>query len=79
MDSIIQLNPKDAHAWHNKGFALDNSGKHKEAIECYDKVIELDPKDADTWYNKGIALQKLGRDDEAEECFDKEREHKDNG
>ena len=56
MDSIIQLDPKNAYAWGNKGIALANSGKSEEAIECYDNALEVDPKDARTWYNKGNAI-----------------------
>ena len=75
MDSIIQLDPKDVDAWHNKGFALGLLGiLEEDAIECFDKVIELDPKYVDAWYNKGFALSELGKHKEAKECFDKENE-----
>ena len=39
-----------------EGDDLVNSGKHKEAIKCYDKAIEMDPKNARAWYNKGEVL-----------------------
>ena len=45
MDSIIQLDPKDVDAWHNKGFALGLLGiLEEDAIECFDKATELDPE-----------------------------------
>jgi len=57
--------------WNNKGGALDNLGRHREAIECYDKALDINPGYADAWYNKGLALYDLGRRGEAIECFDK--------
>ena len=46
----------DGFDWIKKGDDLVNSGKHKEAIKCYDKAIEMDPKNARAWYNKGEVL-----------------------
>jgi tetratricopeptide (TPR) repeat protein len=47
--------------WIKKGDDLVNSGKHKEAIKCYDKAIEMDPNDihgvgVDALYRKGQVL-----------------------
>jgi tetratricopeptide (TPR) repeat protein len=56
---------------YNKGSALNNLGKYKEAIEYYDKALEIDPKFALTLYNKGNALYHLGKYNEAIECYDK--------
>jgi len=55
-DKAIELDPKDASAWYNKGHALNRLEKHDGAIKAYDKAIELDPKYASAWYNKGNAL-----------------------
>ena len=46
----------DGFDWIKKGDDLVNSGKHKEAIKCYDKAIEMDPKNAHAWHNKGEVL-----------------------
>jgi len=70
-DKAIQINPKYAEAWYNKGTALDFLGKHNKAIECFKKALSIDPDYADAWHNKGIALGKLGKYNEAIECFDK--------
>ena len=56
-------------AWNNKGIALDDLGKHEEAIKCYDKALELNPKYEKAWNNKGNTFEKLGRKEEAQECF----------
>ena len=44
---------------YNKGLALDNLGRYKEAISNYDKVLEIDPNDVDALNNKIAALGKL--------------------
>jgi tetratricopeptide (TPR) repeat protein len=67
----LLLGPKRALAWNNKGTALYNLGKHKEAMEYYDKALEIDPKNAMALSNKGSALYKLGKHNEAMEYFDK--------
>ncbi len=70
-DKVLEINPKYAAAWNNKGIALASLKRYEEAIECYDKVLEIDPKDAAAWYVKGIALASLKRYEEAIECYDK--------
>ncbi len=44
VDKALELNPQFGEAWLNKGNALDNSGKHEEAIKCYEKALEINPK-----------------------------------
>jgi tetratricopeptide (TPR) repeat protein len=73
VDSTIPY-PNDATAWNNKGMSLDNLGKHKEAIACYDKALEINPDDATAvtaWLGKGSALYSLDKYKEAIECYDK--------
>lgn len=55
----------------NKGLALDNQGKHDEAIAAYDKAIQLDPNYALIWINKGVALYNQGKYDKAVQALDK--------
>jgi len=71
LERIIRIDEIYSPAWNNKGIALSNLGKDKDAIECYDKAIKIDEKDADVWNNKGIALSNLGKDKDAIECYDK--------
>jgi len=42
--NAIEINPKYTEAWHNKGIALANLGRHEEALTAFDKAIEIDPK-----------------------------------
>ena len=54
-DKIIQLNPKSAMAWNNKGTALGSLGMHEKALQAFDKALQLNPNDALVWNNKGAA------------------------
>ncbi len=73
-DKSLELNPKDAVAWSNKGNPLIKLGRYEEALTCYDKSLELNPKDAVAWSNKGNPLIKLGRYEEALACYEKSLE-----
>jgi len=57
--------------WLIKGLELDDIGKSKEAIECYNKALEINPRFADAWNNKGAALDDIGKSKEAIECYNK--------
>ncbi|HQN30615.1 MAG TPA: tetratricopeptide repeat protein, partial [Methanothrix soehngenii] len=70
----IEINPQYAMAWIGKGNALDDQGKHNEAIQAYDKAIEINPQYAMAWYNKGVTLKSLGRTAEADAAFSKAKE-----
>jgi tetratricopeptide (TPR) repeat protein len=61
----------DALNWSGKGNALDERGKHEEAIQAYDRAIELDPKLVPAWVGKGYALGRLGKNEAAMQAFDK--------
>ena len=54
-----------------EGEALDKSGKHQEALECYDRAIKINPEDANIWVHKGLALYNVGKFDEAIKCYDR--------
>ena len=49
-----------AYEWIQLGIALENIGKHREAIEVYDEAIKIDPKNEDAWRKKGENLFLLG-------------------
>jgi tetratricopeptide (TPR) repeat protein len=51
----IELNPRDAKAYYNRGNAYDNKGQYDKAITDYSRAIELNPRDAVAYYNRAIA------------------------
>jgi len=57
-------------AWYNKGSALYELKRFKEAVECLDKATKMNPRDADAWYSEGAALAELGKSQEALKCYD---------
>ncbi|MDO9096974.1 MAG: tetratricopeptide repeat protein, partial [Candidatus Methanoperedens sp.] len=40
-DKDIEMNPENADAWYNKGFALYGLGKYEEATKAYDTAREI--------------------------------------
>ena len=61
----IELDPKYAHAYFNRGFAYDELKKYEEAIADYTKAMELDPKDSDAYSNRGHAYRNLEKYEKA--------------
>lgn len=66
---IDKSNVFKANESFKQGIALQDEGKHDEAIPCYQKAIELNRGFAPAYYNLGVALQKKGKPDEAFLCY----------
>jgi tetratricopeptide (TPR) repeat protein len=43
-DKAIELDPKYAMSYYNRGRTYESKAEHDRAIADYDKAIELDPK-----------------------------------
>ena len=56
----IDLDPKNAVAYGNRGVAYDIKGHTDQAIEDLNKARELKPDDAVVYYNHGIVCQGKG-------------------
>jgi tetratricopeptide (TPR) repeat protein len=67
----IELNPKLAMAYNNRGNAYYMLGNHRQAIHDLDKAIELDPKLALAYHNRGLAYNGLGNYNQAIHDLDK--------
>jgi tetratricopeptide (TPR) repeat protein len=65
----LEINPRDAVVWCDKGYALDELGRLEEAISCFDEALEINPRYAVAWGNKGVALAQTGRAEEAIFCL----------
>jgi tetratricopeptide (TPR) repeat protein len=70
-DNSLEIDPKYASAWNNKGYSLNELRRYEEALNCFDKAIEIDPEDPFVWNNKGYSLNELRRFEEALTCLDK--------
>ena len=56
----IRLNPKDADAYGNRGYAYAAKGDLDKAIADCTEAIRLNPKDADAYVNRGWAYGEKG-------------------
>jgi tetratricopeptide (TPR) repeat protein len=54
------LNPSDALAYFNRGYAYGEIGDYEKAIVDYSKAIELNPSDALAYYNRGLDYHNKG-------------------
>jgi tetratricopeptide (TPR) repeat protein len=58
--AMIQRNPKDVLAYHNRGDAYGLKGDVDRAISDYSKAIELDPNYAPAYTSRGRAYTSKG-------------------
>jgi len=61
---------ESAPYWNSKGIILDRMGKHKEALESFEKARSIDSDNVDVITNIGISFDKLGRHEEALRFYD---------
>jgi len=61
----IELDPKLAAAYINRGNAHSEFGDRRQAIKDFDKAVELEPKVAAAYYSRGVAYGSLGDDEKA--------------
>ena len=67
LNKAIELNPKLATAYLNRGAAYNSLGQYERAIKDLDKALELDPKNAPAHTNIGLAYYMVGQYDRAVE------------
>ena len=59
----IELNPRHANAYNNRGITLNIKGEHNLAIKDYTRVIELKPDHIGAYNNRGIIYVEKGKYD----------------
>jgi tetratricopeptide (TPR) repeat protein len=59
-NKAIELDPKFAIAYTNRGVAYDKLKEHEKAIEDFNKAIELDPKNVAMYLNLSEAIIIMG-------------------
>ncbi|MCM1483183.1 MAG: tetratricopeptide repeat protein [Muribaculaceae bacterium] len=67
--TAIEHNPFITDAYELRGVARQNMGKHKEAVEDYDKVLSMLPENRGVLYNKALALVETEQWDDAGKAF----------
>ncbi len=60
IDKVIELSPRMAFAWYNKGTLLAGMGDYTSAISAVNKAIELKPDFGEAYYNRGYIYLNLG-------------------
>ncbi len=50
----IAIDPNDAEAYNNRGFAYAELGEFTKAIADYDRAIDIDPDDAFAYYYRAF-------------------------
>ena len=65
----LELNPRDAEAYNNRGIAYHRKREVDQAIEDYSKVMELNPGLAIAYNNRGVAHNSKGKVDGAIEDY----------
>jgi len=58
-DKAIELNPKYAEAYNNRGNGYASLGNYKRAIEDYNKALEINPKYPVAYNNRAGAYWSL--------------------
>jgi len=69
-DKALQLDPRLAEAWNDKGNSLRDLGRFEEAFVCYLRATEIKPGLSGPWTNIGNVLIDLEKYEEACEMFD---------
>ena len=62
---VVEMQPKLACAWYNRGTLYALTNDFYAALNDFDHAIELDSDIAEAWYNRGLILVLLNRMDEA--------------
>jgi Tfp pilus assembly protein PilF len=65
----IDLDPKYAEAWKNKGNVYSALRKFETALICLNTSLKIDPKDAEALTNKGAILAQKGDTENAKEVL----------
>lgn len=59
-DSALEIDPRLAFVWLNKGNIYYAAQDFTAAIECYGKALELDPMFGAALYNRGLTYLRIG-------------------
>ena len=66
---VVQLNPRNGHAWDALGTLYKSAGLYKEAILAYQQAISNDPARSLYYHHLGLVYACEGRDEDAIGAF----------
>jgi tetratricopeptide (TPR) repeat protein len=66
-ERAVEIDPRFAQAWYNRGFFLNERGLSEEALEAFDNAIRLGHRSPELLEEKAIALEAVGEQERAEE------------
>jgi len=69
-DQVLEMNPKNADAWNNKGVALYQMGDAEGALTSYDEALKADPESLEARRNRAFVLRAMARFEEALEAYE---------
>jgi tetratricopeptide (TPR) repeat protein len=72
-NKALEINPRYAKAYYNRGFLYRKMGEYDKAISDYTKAIEIDSKYSLAYYNRGNAYYYKGEYENAWEDIKKAR------
>src|SRR5262245_13876918 len=70
LDRAVDLEPKNADRWQNRGIVRFKLGQIEGSIADFDKAIELDPKLRVSHWQRGISYFYAGKYDEGRRQFE---------
>ena len=70
-NKAIELRPKFATYYNNRGVLKNQLNKYEEALEDFNTAIKLNPQIANFYYNRGTAKLGLKKKIRARKDFDK--------
>ena len=65
LTKIIELDPKNAKAYYDRGITWREMGEYEKAIADYTKAIQINPEYAKAYNSRGLAWKKQGNYDKA--------------
>jgi Bardet-Biedl syndrome 4 protein len=66
---VASLDPKSLDCLKQLGRSLFLIGRHKNAIDTYERALGISPEDWEVWHNKALCHLNRGELEEANECF----------
>ncbi|MFA9516434.1 tetratricopeptide repeat protein [Halopenitus sp. H-Gu1] len=73
-ERAVEIDPRFAQAWYNRGFFLVERGLAEDAVTAFDNAIRLGHRNADVLEEKARALEEADEYEQAEEVAEKAEE-----